>query len=274
MNCRGTLLHLERPIVMGIINVTPDSFYAASRYDQPDDLLSKAEQMVSDGVTILDIGGMSSRPGAKVIDLHVEEKRVLPAVELIRKEFPDLLISIDTVQSDVAKGALDRGAHIVNDISAGRIDPAIWQIALEARAPYVLMHMKEIPETMQDDPHYEDVVIDVLDFLIEKAGKLVELGMVDIIVDPGFGFGKTVTDNFKLMTDLHVFKILEKPIMVGLSRKSFVTRSLDTSSKAKDALTGTTALHMVALQQGAKILRAHDVKEAMQCIDLWTMLQQ
>jgi dihydropteroate synthase len=271
LNCRGILLDLEQPIVMGILNLTPDSFHDGSRFDDAEKVLKHVELMVRQGATIIDLGAMSSRPGAEIVSPSIEGDRLFPYLNLIRQEFPDLLLSIDTVHSGVARQALELGAHIINDISAGTIDPKIWQVAQEARAPYILMHMKGKPQNMQDNPSYEDVVIEVLDFLIEKCGELTELGMIDIILDPGFGFGKSVADNFRLLSNLHTLKILEKPLMVGLSRKSMVTKTL--GIRSDEALNGTTALHMIALQQGAKILRVHDVLEAMQCIEIWNAMQ-
>lgn len=272
LNCKGKLLSLETPLVMGILNITPDSFYMASRYQQIDDILQQAEKMLSEGATILDIGGMSSRPGAEIISAEEELQRVLPAIEAIIKNFPEALLSIDTVQAAVARQSVEAGAALINDISAGRLDEKMYSTVAELGVPYVLMHMQGTPRTMQQEPTYEDVSLEVLDFFIAEVGKLRALGIKDIILDPGFGFGKTLSHNYQLLKRLHVFQILELPILVGISRKSMVYKPFGGS--AKEALNGTTALHLVALQQGAQLLRVHDVKEAMEVIQLWKQLEE
>jgi dihydropteroate synthase len=272
LNCNGKLLSLETPLVMGILNTTPDSFYEASRHQQIDDILRQAEKMLSEGAAILDIGGMSSRPGAAIISEAEELRRVLPALEAIVKNFPDAIISIDTVQSEVARQSVATGAAIINDISAGRLDENLYQTVAELGVPYVLMHMQGTPRTMQQSPVYEEVVREVLDFFITEVGKLRNLGVKDIILDAGFGFGKTLPHNYQLLKHLHVFQILELPVLTGISRKSMVYKPFDGS--AKDALNGTSVLHLVALQQGSKILRVHDVKEAVEVIKLWKQLEQ
>lgn len=272
LNCRGKLISLETPLVMGILNITPDSFYAASRYQQIDEVLRQAEKMLSEGASILDIGGMSSRPGAEIIDEKEELQRVLPTIEAILTHFPDTILSIDTVQSEVARQSVAAGATIVNDISAGQLDENLYPTVAELGVPYVLMHMQGIPRTMQQDPVYEDVVREVLDFFIAEVGKLRDLGVKDIILDVGFGFGKTLAHNYQLLKHLHVFQILELPMLTGISRKSMVYKPFGGS--AKTALNGTSALHMIALQQGSKILRVHDVKEATEVIKLWKQLEE
>lgn len=271
LNCKGRLLTLEKPIVMGILNVTPDSFYSLSRVSNEKEILEKSEKMLTEGAAILDIGGMSSRPGADMISEAEEIQRVLPAIETILKHFPDAILSIDTVQAEVARQSIAAGAAIINDISAGRIDATMYPTVAELKVPYVLMHMRGTPQNMQENPTYENVVLEVLDFFIAEVGKLRELGVKDIILDAGFGFGKTLDHNYQLLKHLHVFQILELPILTGISRKSMVYKPFGGS--AKDALNGTSALHMVALQQGSKILRTHDVKEAVEVIKLWKQLE-
>jgi len=254
---------------MGILNVTPDSFYDGGKYNDIGASFEKAEKMILDGATIIDVGGMSSRPGAKIISQKEELERVLPVIKLIREKFPDQVISIDTVHGNVAKAAIDEGASIVNDISAGSVDPSIIQVALETKVPYVLMHMQGKPSEMQDNPTYDNVVMDILSFMKNKIAKLRKDGMVDIILDLGFGFGKTVEQNYELLKHMSVFNMLDCPILTGISRKSMIYKALDIT--AEDSLNGTTALHMVALQSGSKILRVHDVKEAIQAVKLYSL---
>ena len=274
INVRGRLVDLRRPVVMGILNVTPDSFFDGGRYDGVEAALQQADRMLREGATLLDVGGMSSRPGAEIIDEETELSRVLPLVESLHRRFPEVPISIDTVRARVAREAVAAGAGIINDISAGRIDEpgAMYQAVAELGVPYILMHMQGLPGTMQLDPHYEgDVVLDVLDFLIAEVGKLRELFVKDIIIDPGFGFGKTVAHNYSLLGRMHAFGIMDLPILAGISRKSMICKVLKVNPDA--ALNGTTALHMIALQQGARLLRAHDVREAVEVIRLWEQLE-
>lgn len=271
LNCRGRLLSLEQPIVMGILNVTPDSFYDGGKYTREDALLHRAESMLEEGASILDVGGMSSRPGAEIITVEEELKRVIPAVESLLLRFPDSLLSVDTVRSQVAREAVAAGAAIINDISAGRFDKRMYEEAGQMGVPYILMHMQGTPENMQQQPEYEDVVREVLDFFIREVGKLRQAGVKDIVLDPGFGFGKTVAHNYRLLRDMHVFQILDYPILAGLSRKSMINKVLGVAPAR--ALNGTTALNMVALQQGARILRVHDVLPAVETIKLWAQLE-
>ncbi len=271
INCGGQILDLEHPIVMGILNMTPDSFYAGSRFAEQT-AVEQAAKMIGEGASILDVGGMSSRPGASKVSIDEELARVVPAIRRIHEVHPNTPISIDTVHAKVAEAALNAGATMVNDISACQFDPALLDLVVERNVPYVLMHMLGTPQTMQDEPTYQHVVIEILDFLIQKLAVLSDRGLHDVIVDPGIGFGKSVADNFILLQNLHTFKILDKHLMVGLSRKSFIQKTLGIS--AAQSLPGTTALHMVALEQGAKILRVHDVAEAMQCIKLHRALQE
>jgi dihydropteroate synthase len=272
LNCGGNLLDLIDPIVMGVINVTPDSFFKGSRVEDENALLKQAEKMLLEGAAILDIGGMSSRPGAEIIAEKVELERVIPAVKSIIKHFPEAIISIDTLRSNVARACVSEGAKMVNDITAGRFDDKMFQtIADFKNIPYIVMHMKgETPQTMQKQAVYDDIALEILDFFIERVGILRGLHVRDIIIDPGFGFGKTIAHNFELLKKIHVFKMLEVPILAGLSRKSMIWKTLNIS--AEEALNGTTVCNVIALQQGAKILRVHDVKEAVETIKLFCKL--
>jgi dihydropteroate synthase len=267
LNCRGRLLTFDEPRVMGILNVTPDSFYAGSRVSTPSEVASLAGQMLAEGADVLDVGGMSSRPGAVLISEQQELDRVLPAIEAIVQNHPDAIISIDTVRARVAEAAIAAGASIINDISAGSLDAAMYETAARLGAPYILMHMKGRPETMQQEAVYEDVIAEVFDFLAVELAKLRALGVKDVVVDPGFGFGKTIDHNFQLLKKLHVFQALDVPVLAGISRKSMIYRTLGVGPE--DALNGASALHMVALQQGAQLLRVHDVAPARQVIALW-----
>jgi dihydropteroate synthase len=267
LNCKGRLLVVDKPLVMGIINVTPDSFYHGSRFKDVDTVLRQAEQMLKEGASILDIGGQSTRPGSENINSDEELKRVIAPIEAIHRKFPDAFISIDTYHSKVAADAVAAGAVIVNDISAGSIDSSMIETVASLKVPYVLMHMPGTPQTMQQLANYENVTTSVLDFMIMKISALRNAGITDLIVDPGFGFGKTIKHNFKLLHDLSVFKILECPILLGISRKSTIYQTLGITSA--EALNGTTALHTIGLLNGASILRVHDVKEAVETIKLF-----
>ncbi|MCS6820967.1 MAG: dihydropteroate synthase [Microscillaceae bacterium] len=270
LNLNGTLLSLEKPCVMGILNITPDSFYAGSRVQTEKEILSQAEKHLSEGATFLDVGGYSSRPNAEHISEQEELQRVLPAIRLIRQHFPQAYISVDTFRAEVAKQAIYEGASIVNDISGGSLDSEMFPTVAQAKAPYVLMHMKGTPQTMTTLTHYDNILAEILQYFAQKIEKLTELGIKDIIIDVGFGFAKTLEQNFYLLKHLQQFHTLGLPLLVGLSRKSMIWRTLQISPE--EALNGTTALNMVALLQGATILRVHDVKEAMQTITLWCNL--
>lgn len=266
LQSKGRLLDLSKPVVMGILNATPDSFYNKGRESDLDDLLRNAAKMLKEGAGILDIGGASTRPGAEIISVDEELERVIPVISVIHKEFPDAWLSIDTYNAKVAKEAVHAGALIINDVSSGRFDEEMLHTVAVLKVPYIAMHMKGTPETMQKDPEYGDVVIEVRDYLKNISGQCVEAGITDVIIDPGFGFGKTLEHNFALLGSLHTFRILGKPILAGLSRKSMICKALKVNPE--NALNGTTALNMVALLQGASILRVHDVKEAMEVIKL------
>jgi dihydropteroate synthase len=267
LNCHGKLLDISTPIVMGILNITPDSFFAGSRIKDEKTLLEHAERMITEGVSILDIGGMSSRPGATIIEESEEMRRVLPAIEVVKKSFPSAIISVDTIRASVAKAAVEAGASIVNDISAGNLDEKMFVTVAELGVPYILMHMKATPKTMQKAAIYKDVTLEILDFFIEKIGILRGLGVKDIVVDAGFGFGKTLEQNYELLRKLTVFKILDCPLLVGVSRKAMIWKTLNITPES--ALNGTTAANMLALINGAKILRVHDVKEAVETIKIF-----
>lgn len=271
LNCKGKLLDLSRPLVMGILNITDDSFFPGSRMTTPEQALENAIVMQNEGASIIDIGGMSSRPGSLPISEEEELNRILPVIELITRQLPEAILSIDTYRSGVAKLAVEAGASIINDISAGRMDANMYKTVGQLKVPYILMHMKGSPADMQLKPVYENVVEEVLDFFIAELGKLREAAIRDVIIDPGFGFGKTVEHNYQLLKNLHVFKITGVPILTGISRKSMIYKVLNTTPEL--ALNGTSALHMVALQQGARILRTHDVAEAVEVIALYTKME-
>jgi dihydropteroate synthase len=267
VNCRGKLLPLGAPLVMGILNVTPDSFYAGSRLSSLDEVLRKAETMLADGTDILDIGGYSSRPGATDISVQEELDRVAPAVEAIARKFPEAVISVDTFRAAVAEAAVKAGGAIINDISGGKLDEAMFETVARLQVPYILMHMRGTPQTMTTLAKYDDVAVEVVDELQGQLARLKQLGVKDIIVDPGLGFAKTVEHNFELLRRLDELRVFGLPILVGLSRKSMVYKTL--GIEQADALTGTIALNMVALMKGAAILRVHDVKETKQTVELY-----
>lgn len=269
LNCRGRLVDLSTPAVMGILNVTPDSFVPQSRMDSPARAVDLAGQMLGEGATILDIGGHSSRPGATMISQAEESDRVMPTISALRKAFPEAILSVDTFRAELADLAIREGADMINDISGGEGDEGLWEVVAAARVPYILMHMRGNPQTMQGLTDYSDVGRDVLDWMIRKIGLLRQFRLHDILVDPGFGFSKTIGQNYRLLNDLHHFQILGLPILVGLSRKSMVWKPLGIDPSG--ALNGTTAVHMLALQQGARILRVHDVRPAVDVVRLWEM---
>ncbi|RYF82598.1 MAG: dihydropteroate synthase [Chitinophagaceae bacterium] len=266
LNCKGQLLTITEPIVMGILNITPDSFYSGSRLHDADTLLQKAAQMIEEGAAILDIGGQSTRPNSERVSAEEEKRRVIPAIETLQKHFPQQVLSIDSFYASVAKEAVNAGAGIVNDVSAGSIDPQMLPTVAELGVPYVLMHMPGDPQTMQQNAQYKNVTLEVFDYLSFKLKELAKMGMKDVIVDPGFGFGKTIAHNFQLLRELQFFQQLNKPLMVGLSRKATVYKTLQITPE--QALNGSTVMHTIALLNGAHILRVHDVKEAKQAIEL------
>lgn len=265
INCKGELICFDTPKVMGILNITPDSFYAQSR-TTPAEVLRKAEQMLEEGATFVDIGGYSSRPNAQEVSPQEELQRVVPVVEALVKHFPDIRISVDTFRAEVARESLEAGACIINDISAGQIDPAIWEVVAHYQVPYIAMHMRGTPQTMQTYTKYDKLTKDILYYFSQVKDKARQLRINDLIIDPGFGFSKTLAQNYELMQQLALFKALECPILVGISRKSMIYKLLDTTPEA--ALNGTTVLNTFALLHGADILRVHDVKEAVECVKI------
>ena len=272
LNCKGRLLILDKPLVMGIINATPDSFYTGSRFNETNKIVAQAERMLADGADIIDIGGQSTRPGAELISAEEEIERVIPAIRSIADKFPAAFISIDTFYSKVATAAIDAGASMVNDISAGSIDNKMIETIAGLKVPYILMHMKGTPQTMQQNSIYENVTGEVLDFFIAKTYELKQSGIIDIIIDPGFGFAKTIDQNFDLLKNFSVFKMLDKPILLGISRKSTIYKTLGIT--ADEALNGTTVLNTIGLMNGASILRVHDVKEAREAVTLFTAMNK
>lgn len=266
INCKGTLIDFTTPKVMGILNITPDSFYDGSKLKTDAAILTQAETMLSEGATFLDIGGYSSRPGAADVPESEELQRVLPAIQLILNKFPDALISIDTFRSNVARESVDAGAALVNDISAGLLDENMIPTVAHLQVPYVMMHMRGTPQTMKTLTDYDDVTLDVLRYFSERIATALNAGINDIITDPGFGFAKTIPQNFELLGKLELFKNLDVPFLIGLSRKGMIHKTLNVSPA--EALNGTTALNSIALLKGASILRVHDVKEAVEAVRL------
>ena len=263
------LLTLERPIVMGIVNVTPDSFFAGSRIDGERALRTRLDELIREGAAIADLGAYSSRPGADEVSLEEEMKRLRPALQLLRDEYPTLPVSVDTFRSEVARMAVEEyGAAIINDISGGGLDPEMYRTVSHLQVPYILMHMKGDPQTMQSLTDYQDITLEVLDYFIKRIGLLLDLGLHDIILDPGFGFSKTTEQNYELLAHLDILtQTLRQPLLVGLSRKSMIYRPLGCTPE--EALGGTTFLHALALERGAKILRVHDVRPAAEAITLY-----
>jgi dihydropteroate synthase len=271
INTGGKLLNLKVPKVMGILNITPDSFYKGSRYNSEKEIMKAAVEMIQDGADIIDVGGYSTRPGAPDISAEEERRRVIGAIRLISQEFPEAVISIDTFRADIAAEAVEKcGAKMINDISGGDGDAGMFQVVQKLNVPYILMHMKGDPGTMQHNPVYDDVVADILKWFGERIFKLRSTGVKDIIIDPGFGFGKTIGHNFELLSRLGDFSIAGLPLLIGVSRKSMIWKTLGIT--ADEALTGTIVLNTVALLKGADIIRVHDVKEAVQAVLLMSRL--
>ena len=264
INCHGNLIDLAEPKILGILNLTPDSFYDGGTLKNEIDIISKTEKMLSDGSDFIDLGGYSSRPGAKDISVTEEINRVVPIVKLLKNKFPEIIISIDTFRSDVAIACLDQGAALINDISAGNLDKKMLETVAKYNVPYIMMHMKGSPQNMKSLANYENITQEVIFYFSERIAKARSLGISDIIIDAGFGFAKNSEQNFELLNNLELLKAIDTPILTGLSRKSMIYNTLNTS--ASKALNGTSALHMIALQKGSSILRVHDVKEAKECI--------
>lgn len=267
LNCKGRILVIDKPVVMGIINITPDSFYKESRFSNSAAIIRQFEKMLQDGAGIIDIGGQSTRPGSERIAVEEELARVIPVVEKLGKEFPEAVMSVDTFNSRVASESIAAGARIINDISCGSLDANMLSVVGSLNVPYVCMHARGTPETMQQKPFYENVTREVLDFFIGKAETCRLAGIKDVIIDPGLGFGKTIRHNLELLKNLSVFKMLNRPLLLGISRKSTIYKILNTTSA--EALNGTTVLNTIGLLNGADILRVHDVKEARETILLY-----
>lgn len=270
INCKGTLIDLTKPRVMGVLNLTPDSFYDGGRYKEEKSILSQTEKMLREGATFIDVGAYSSRPGAKDIPVNEELNRIIPVVKLLTKNFPEILISTDTFRSEVAGQCLEEGAALVNDISAGKLDPQMMETVAKAKVPYIMMHMQGTPQTMKEKNTYKDLLEDIRFYFSERIATARTLGIHDIVIDPGFGFAKNISQNYDLLRKFALLKTFGIPVLAGLSRKSMIYKVLGGSPD--EALNGTTALNMVALQGGANLLRVHDVKEAMECISLYNQL--
>lgn len=270
INCKGQLIDLSIPRVMGILNVTPNSFFDGGKYNNESELLTQVEKMISDGATFIDIGAYSSKPSAEFVSEAEELDRIIPVVQLILKNFPDALLSIDTFRSEVAKACIENDAAIINDISAGNLDDAMLDVIAKYKVPYIMMHMRGTPQTMQSMTNYEDIVKEMLFYFSEKVHKARSLGINDLIIDPGFGFAKTLDQNYEVLRKMELFQLLELPLLVGISRKSMIYKSLNISSK--EALNGTTVLNTIGLTKGANILRVHDVKEAVECVQLYNKI--
>ena len=273
LNLSGHLVSLEKPLVMGIVNVTPDSFFAGSRIDGAKALRERLDTLVREGAALADLGAYSSRPGAEEVSPEEERRRLRPALQILRDEYPDLPVSVDTFRSDVARMAVEEyGASMINDISGGGLDPVMYRTMAELQVPYILMHMKGDPKTMQQQASYSDVTLEVIDYFAQRVGQLLELGVHDIILDPGFGFSKTTAQNYELLTQLgSLVEAFTQPLLVGVSRKSMIYRPLGITPE--EALSGTTFVHALALERGAKILRVHDVRPAVEAVQLYEELR-
>jgi dihydropteroate synthase len=266
INCKGTLVDLSSPKVMGILNITPDSFFDGGKYKNESEILGQVEKMLFEGATFIDVGAYSSRPGAKHISEKQELQRIVPVIELLIKNFPEIIISVDTFRSAIARETINAGAAIINDISGGKMDDNMLKTVANLRVPYILMHMLGIPQNMQLNPVYKDVTQEIISFFAEQIFKLHQLEINDIIIDVGFGFGKTISHNYEILKNLSLFKSLNAPILAGISRKSMLYKTLNIS--AKEALNATTSANTIALLNGANILRVHDVKEAMEAVKI------
>jgi len=270
--CGKNSISFDKPLVMGILNLTPDSFFDGGQYIDTDSILKRAKQIVDEGADIIDLGAYSTRPGAEDIDVEEEWRRMQPALACIRKELPNTILSIDTFRSELIKRAINEfGACVVNDISGGTLDDKMFETIAELQVPYIMMHIKGTPQSMQTQTVYKDLMGELLEFFKDRVKQLNDLGAKDIIIDPGFGFAKTLEHNYEIMANLKEFNSLNVPLLIGVSRKSMIYKLL--GGEAKDSLNGTTALNMVALIGGANILRVHDVKEAVECVNLYNKMQ-
>jgi dihydropteroate synthase len=266
MNCNGKLIDLSMPKVMGILNCTPNSFYDGGKFKSDIEILTQTEKMLHEGATFIDVGAYSSKPNAEFVSEDEEINRIVPVINSILKKFPETIISVDTFRSQVAKNAIENGAAMINDISAGNLDIKMMETVANLQVPYIMMHMRGNPQTMQSLTNYENIVKEMLFYFSEKIAKARSLGINDLIVDPGFGFAKTLDQNFEVLQKLELFQMLDLPILAGVSRKSMIYKILNTTSE--NALNGTTSINTVCLLKGAKILRVHDVKEAVECVNL------
>ena len=266
INCKGNLIDLSTPKVMGVMNLTPDSFYDGGKLTSKKEILLQANKMLKEGATFLDLGAYSSRPGAQFVSEKEEIHRLLPVIKILLDEFPEILLSIDTFRSNVANESIYAGASLINDISAGTLDDHMFKIIAQHQVPYVMMHMRGTPETMMQNTDYKDLTKEVIYYFSERITKARSFGINDLIVDPGFGFSKTLDQNYELFNDLELFRHLNVPLLIGISRKSMIQKKIKTT--AADSLNGTTALHAIAIQKGVSILRVHDVKEAFETINL------
>ena len=272
INCKGQLIDLSEPKVMGILNVTKNSFYDGGKWNSLDKIVDHVQKMLADGATFIDVGAYSSKPNAEFVGAQQELAEILPIVKLLVEKFPEIIISIDTFRSVVAEACICEGAAIINDISAGNLDVKMLPLIARLQVPYIMMHMRGTPQTMQTLTNYDNLLKEILSYFSEKVAEARALGINDIIVDPGYGFSKTLQQNYQLLNHSELFKILELPILVGISRKSMIYKVLDCT--ATEALNGTTFLHAIALSKGASILRVHDVKEAVEAVKLFGLLQQ
>lgn len=270
INCKGELIDLSIPKVMGILNITPNSFFDGGKYKNEDEIISQVDKMLSEGASFIDIGAYSSKPSAEFVSEQEEIDRIVPVIELILKHFPKALLSIDTFRAEVAKASIEGGAAIINDIAAGELDDKMFDVIAKYNVPYIMMHMRGNPQTMQSLTEYEDIIKEILFYFSEKVKQARALGINDLILDPGFGFAKTTDQNYEVMQKMELFNLLELPVLAGVSRKSMIYKTLNITPK--EALNGTTFLNTIALTKGAKILRVHDVKEAVECVALYNKL--
>ena len=266
LNIKGKLIDLKKPKIMGILNLSKDSFYDGGKYSSKDKALKQTEKMLNEGADIIDIGAFTSKPGSKLFSVEKEKQILFPILEILINNFPENLFSIDTFRSEIAKNSIEIGASIINDISGGKFDKKMFEVIAKNKVPYVMMHMKGTPKTMQLNPEYKNVVVDVLNFFVKQIKIAQDIGVTDIIIDPGFGFGKSLNHNFELLKELNLFKKINCPILIGLSRKSMIYKILN--GNPNQSLNGTTILNTFALINGANIIRVHDVKEAKECITL------
>ncbi|MDH4403441.1 MAG: dihydropteroate synthase [Flavobacterium sp.] len=271
INCKGQIIDLSTPKIMGILNITPNSFYDGGKYSLEKNAIAQVEKMLNEGATFIDIGAYSSKPNAEFVSQDEELIRIIPVVKAILKEFPNALLSIDTFRSSVAQECLNNGAAMINDISAGSLDEKMMEVISKYNVPYIMMHLRGTPQTMQNQTNYDNLIKDMITYFSDKVNKARSLGINDLIIDPGFGFAKTTDQNYEILSNLELFKILELPILAGISRKSMIYKPLGVTSN--DALNGTTVLNTIAISKGATIIRVHDVKEALECVKLCEKLR-